>query len=268
MKTIRLLLAAIVLAACSFSASAGEIFRFGPRIGTEVNSMRLNSDVFNSDNRAGFTGGLMMEVNVPLVGIAFDLSVMYVHRLNNNSLKAGATDSPDQNSMLTADSYIKRDYIEIPLNFKYKIGLPIVGKVVSPYLFTGPSFAFLASKRHINEAYKNKAFDVAWNFGVVPDRCVSRHRPSLSTPCAISGSSLTRTTKYIRSTLRPLDHSLSIRLPRSMAQSRLPRLRFIGVNLNNNSWKEEMENCNPALLYDETNSPVPGHNQYLQLLRR
>ena len=166
MKTIRLLLAAIVLAACSFSASAGEIFRFGPRIGTEVNSMRLNSDVFNSDNRAGFTGGLMMEVNVPLVGIAFDLSVMYVHRLNNNSLKAGASDSPDQNSMLTADSYIKRDYIGIPLNFKYKIGLPIVGKVVSPYLFTGPSFAFLASKRHINEAYKNKAFDVAWNFGV------------------------------------------------------------------------------------------------------
>ncbi|MFG6387103.1 outer membrane beta-barrel protein [Muribaculum intestinale] len=166
MKTIRLLLAAIVLAACSFSASAGEIFRFGPRIGTEVNSMRLNSDVFNSDNRAGFTGGLMMEVNVPLVGIAFDLSVMYVHRLNNNSLKAGASDSPDQSSMLTADSYIKRDYIEIPLNFKYKIGLPIVGKVVSPYLFTGPSFAFLASKRHINEAYKNKAFDVAWNFGV------------------------------------------------------------------------------------------------------
>lgn len=166
MKTIRLLLAAIVLAACSFSASAGEIFRFGPRIGTEVNSMRLNSDVFNSDNRAGFTGCLMMEVNVPLVGIAFDLSVMYVHRLNNNSLKAGASDSPDQNSMLTADSYIKRDYIEIPLNFKYKIGLPIVGKVVSPYLFTGPSFAFLASKRHINEAYKNKAFDVAWNFGV------------------------------------------------------------------------------------------------------
>ena len=157
MKTIRLLLAAIVLAACSFSASAGEIFRFGPRIGTEVNSMRLNSDVFNSDNRAGFTGGLMMEVNVPLVGIAFDLSVMYVHRLNNNSLKAGASDSPDQNSMLTADSYIKRDYIEIPLNFKYKIGLPIVGKVVSPYLFTGPSFAFLASKRHIN---------VAWYFGV------------------------------------------------------------------------------------------------------
>ena len=128
--------------------------------------MRLNSDVFNSDNRAGFTGGLMMEVNVPLVGIAFDLSVMYVHRLNNNSLKAGASDSPDQSSMLTADSYIKRDYIEIPLNFKYKIGLPIVGKVVSPYLFTGPSFAFLASKRHINEAYKNKAFDVAWNFGV------------------------------------------------------------------------------------------------------
>lgn len=165
MKSLKAL---VLLAAMAIglSAHAGDIFRFGPRVGVEVNSMRLNSDVFNTENRAGFTGGLQLEANVPLVGIAFDLSVMYVHRVNNNSPIQGAGATTDQDAMLASSRYKNRDYIEIPLNFKYKIGLPLVGKIVSPYVFTGPSFGILASKRDITNAYKNKAFDVSWNFGV------------------------------------------------------------------------------------------------------
>lgn len=168
MKLFRILLSVVVLAAASFGAQAEKIFRFGPRVGTEVNSMRLNSEVFNSNNRAGFTGGLMFEANVPVIGLAFDLSVMYVHRVNSNTIKAGegANVDPNEVTMLASSRYRKRDYIEIPLNFKYRFGLPVVGKVVSPYVFTGPSIAFLTSKRAINEAYKNRSFDVSWNFGV------------------------------------------------------------------------------------------------------
>lgn len=166
MKLLKGLLTLVLAATVSLSAAAGDIFRFGPRIGTEVSSMKLNSDVFNADNRAGFTGGLMMEVNVPLINLGFDLSVMYVHRVNANSLKNGISDTnPDQLEMLGNDNYRKRDYIEIPLNVKYKFGLPVVGKIVSPYIFTGPSFAFLASKKAINAAYENKSFDVSWNVG-------------------------------------------------------------------------------------------------------
>ncbi len=165
MKNIRILLVAVLVFA-GITANAGDVFRFGPKAGVEVNSMRLNSDLFNDDNRAGFTGGLMMEVNVPLIGLGFDLSVMYVHRVNANTVKSGANIDADENALLTSDNYRNRDYIEIPLNIKYKIGLPVVGKVVSPYIFTGPSFAFLTSKRAINEAFENKAFDIAWNFGV------------------------------------------------------------------------------------------------------
>lgn len=166
MKLLKGLLTFVLAATVSLSAAAGDIFRFGPRIGTEVSSMKLNSDVFNADNRAGFTGGLMMEVNVPLINLGFDLSVMYVHRVNANSLKSGISDTnPDQLEMLGNDNYRKRDYIEIPLNVKYKFGLPVVGKIVSPYIFTGPSFAFLASKKAINAAYENKSFDVSWNVG-------------------------------------------------------------------------------------------------------
>lgn len=34
---------------------------------------------------------------------------------------------------------------------------------------------------------------------------------------------------------------------------------FVGVNLNNSSWMEDMENCNPVVLYDET------HSQFLTI---
>jgi len=166
MKILRLLLAALILTGLSTTASAEKIFRFGPRIGTEVNSMRLNSDVFNNDNRAGFTGGLMFEANVPMIGLCFDLSVMYVHRVNDTELKTGATVDANEGAMIDADSYRKRDYIEIPLNVKYRFGLPVVGKFLSPYVFTGPSFAFLTSRQAINDAYRNKKLDVSWNFGI------------------------------------------------------------------------------------------------------
>ena len=33
-------------------------------------------------------------------------------------------------------------------------------------VFTGPSFAFLCSKKAITDAYKNKSVDIAWNFGL------------------------------------------------------------------------------------------------------
>ena len=164
MKKLKVLLLAIAAIAVSALPAAAQ-FRFGPRVGVAVNSMRLNKDVFNNDNRAGFTGGLQAEFTIPVVNLAFDLSVMYVHRVSDsNAIGTGA--NADDNALLEADNFKKRDYIEIPLNFKYKIGLPIVGKIVSPYIFTGPSFAFLASKRDITAAYQNKAFDVAWNFGV------------------------------------------------------------------------------------------------------
>lgn len=164
MKYLRLLLAAVVLCSFSFGAQAEKIFRFGPKVGVEVNNMRLNTSVFDSDNRAGFTGGLMFEANVPLIGLCFDLSVMYVHRVNSNT--ATATVSADEQSLIDSDSYTSRDYIELPLNIKYRFSLPAVGNFVAPYIYTGPSFAFLTSKQAINEAFKNKSFDVSWNFGV------------------------------------------------------------------------------------------------------
>ncbi|MDE6207795.1 MAG: porin family protein [Muribaculaceae bacterium] len=163
MKSIKAILtAALLVVACALPASAQ--FRFGVRLGTEVNSMRLNKDVFDNDNRAGFTGGLMTEFTVPVVNLGFDLSVMYVHRVSASTADANA--SADIKDMLSSDKFRKRDYIEIPLNLKYKLALPAISRIVAPYVTTGPSFSILASKKAINNAFENKAFDVAWNFGL------------------------------------------------------------------------------------------------------
>lgn len=143
---------AIVMAiAIVFPASAQ--FAIGPRLGVTVNKFKFDESIMASDNRAGFTGGLQIEFVVPIVNLGFDLSAMYVHRssdLTINSIKES----------------VGRDYIEIPLNLKYKLGLPIVGKIISPYIFTGPSFAFLTSKKAISEFYTSKKCDISWNVGI------------------------------------------------------------------------------------------------------
>ena len=160
MKSIKTLLLALAIV---IAIPASAQFRWGVRLGTEVNSMRLDKSVFNNENRAGFTGGLMCEFTVPIIGVGFDLSAMYVHRVSNSTV---TTSNADDAALVESSRFKNRYYIEIPLNLKYKLSLPVVSKILVPYVTTGPSFSVLTSKRAITEAYKNKALDVAWNFGL------------------------------------------------------------------------------------------------------
>lgn len=145
----------VILAAFLAIMPASAQFRFGIKAGVNVSSLHFNNtvldDLKNSDNRTGFTGGLMCEFTVPIIGLGFDLSAMYTHRVNDVQTAAVAKYS--------------NDYIEIPINLKYKLGLPVIGKIITPYFFTGPSFAFLTSKKRIENAFQNKATDVTWNLG-------------------------------------------------------------------------------------------------------
>ena len=150
LRTVFLAVVALVAAVCTVQSDAQ--FRIGPKVGMNVNSMHFNSGVFDDDNRMGFTGGLMAEFTVPVIGLGFDISAMYVHR---NDRWATENESGKNN----------RDYIEIPLNLKYKFGLPEIVMVLSPSLTPGPCVWFLTSRRAINDAMRNKSVDWAWNFG-------------------------------------------------------------------------------------------------------
>lgn len=158
MKSLKRIVIAMALI-LAFGVSANAQIKFGVKAGVVVNDLKFDKDVVATDNRTGFTGGLMMEVNLPIINLGVDASVMYVRRSADVSYNIA-----NGNETLTTDK-INNDYIEVPVNLKYKFGLPGVGKIVAPYIFTGPSFAFLTSKKAINDAWENKKFDLSWNFG-------------------------------------------------------------------------------------------------------
>lgn len=151
MKSLKCLLLALVFILGS-AATANAQFRFGVKAGINVNSMHFSKEMFHHDNQAGFVGGLTAQFTVPVIGVGADISALYVRR----------------NASFLADNNIpsnKRDYIEIPLNLRWNIGIPGISKIVCPYLTTGPSVAFLTSKTMYQDAFKNKTTDWAWNFG-------------------------------------------------------------------------------------------------------
>ncbi len=156
MSVIKRIAALVIAIAAILPASAQ--FAIGPRVGINVNSLHFNKDLFDSDNRVGYNAGVEMEFTVPVIGVGFDLSLMYVNRKGQYRENPDLTTSNIDNASCS--------YIEIPLNFKYKLGLPAIGSIITPYVFTGPSFAFRTSKEAVTEFYKSKKCDIAWNFGI------------------------------------------------------------------------------------------------------
>ena len=78
---------AILLAVVLFSAvSADAGIRFGIKAGLNVNEFHFDkNELLKSDNRCGWTGGVMTEIMIPVVGIGFDASVMYT-RMNAEAI--------------------------------------------------------------------------------------------------------------------------------------------------------------------------------------
>lgn len=154
MKLFKKLFVAIALCAL-FATPAMAQFRFGVKAGVAINDLKFNKDVFESSNQTGFTGGVVTEFTVPVIGIGVDASLLYARRSADVPVGGNHNITESEN----------RDYIDIPINLKWKIGIPAVSKIVSPFITTGPDFSFLVSKKNINEAWKNKTFDTAWTVG-------------------------------------------------------------------------------------------------------
>lgn len=149
----RIFFALVLVMAVAVPASAQ--FRFGVKAGATINKLHFDKDVLSSDNRTGFVGGVMAEFTAPLIGVGMDCSILYANR---------SFEYADPETMQTGHK--TRSYIDIPLNLKYKLALPGVSKIVCPFLTTGPDFSFLCSKKNMNNAFKNRSFDFAWNFGL------------------------------------------------------------------------------------------------------
>jgi opacity protein-like surface antigen len=144
MKKITAILASVIVAiAFALPATAG--VRIGPKLGVCVNEMHFNKDVFKTSNRTGFTGGLMIDGTIPLVGFGFDASLMYVRR--------------------AAAEKVNYDYLTIPVNLKYRFTIPAVSNIVLPFLTTGPEWSYLINHTKVAGLdSKNSCF--SWGVGL------------------------------------------------------------------------------------------------------
>lgn len=158
MKNLKLFCVAVVVAVCACMAPSAQAvgpFKFGIKAGMTVNSLKFNKSLLDADNRSGFTVGGMVQFGTPL-GFGVDGSVMFTRR---------SSEWPVSNGKEEYITNFNRNYIEIPINLRWNFTIPVISRIVTPYLATGPDFSFLCSKKNFNDAVKSRTVDVAWNFG-------------------------------------------------------------------------------------------------------
>ncbi len=153
MKNVKHLIIVAMLAIFACGQANAE-FRFGVKAGLNINKLHLTEIEKNisSDNQCGFTAGVMTEFIAPVLGLGFDLSVMYTHM--NNEINEGL-----------AEGTVGKNFLEIPLNLKYKFKLPVVSSFLSPMLYTGPTMALKLDKSTFKDL-QTKTVQMGWNIGV------------------------------------------------------------------------------------------------------
>lgn len=127
--------------------------KMGIRGGLTLNKMKFDREVINSDNRLGYSAGVVLDVNIPVVGIGVEASAMYTYR---------------EDKLFDDNEYFKRHYIDIPIHARYRLSLPAARKIVAPIVFTGPSFSVLFKDDAPTKLENSKTY-LSWDVGAGVD---------------------------------------------------------------------------------------------------
>ena len=130
--------------------------KFGVKGGLNISSVHLNSDILKADNVTGFQIGPMIETTIPLIGVGLDAAILYSQK------------GMDVKSETGTSTNVKTDYIDVPVNLKWKFGLPII----KGYLAAGPYIGFRVGgdkfwdiPGSVADQVKAKNFSAGLNFG-------------------------------------------------------------------------------------------------------
>ena len=158
MNNLKRILLAIAVILTAAGVAQAKTIAFGVRAGMNVNSLRFNENIGSADNSVGWTAGVFAELNLPL-GFGADAGLMYARMNNKTELEKNGENLLDEGKVYG------KNFLEIPVNIKYKFSLPVVGSVFSPYIFTGPNFALKLDK-NVYDDFKTRTFQMAWNVGL------------------------------------------------------------------------------------------------------
>jgi len=140
----------MVVAASMFATNANAQIKFGVKGGLNVSSLKLNDDMWATDNKAGFFFGPMVKVTVPLVGLSFDAAALYDQKAAK--MHWGDVVGADMSQTTT----IKQQCIDIPINIRYGVGL---GSLANVFVFAGPQWG-------INVGDKNFKWDASSSYSL------------------------------------------------------------------------------------------------------
>lgn len=163
MKTFHKALLVALVAIFSFGYASAD-FRFGVKAGLSFNkldyklsgSQEIADQLKDPSNQTGWMAGVMAEFTIPIINIGADASVLYAH----------------QNVSASEEKYYgNKNFIDIPINLKWKIGIPVINKIISPIIYTGPDFLFALNKSKLDVVdvmyiKDNKTCEVGWNVGI------------------------------------------------------------------------------------------------------
>jgi len=168
MKTKCSLIALFIAAAVVVNAQG---LRFGAKGGLNVATVKFNNSILDSDNTTGFHIGPILEIMTPVPGIGVDLAVLFTQ-------KGAEVHNSWPSDVMAPDDIVKEfeelgettksNFIEIPINLKWKMMLP----AVKPFLAAGPYISIplsgdkIWSVPHSNfsEQFKNRSFGAGLNF--------------------------------------------------------------------------------------------------------
>lgn len=144
-KTVALVLIAL---AALITVPAKAQVKFGIKGGLNISTVHFNKEIMSKGNMTGFQIGPMIEARIPLVGLGIDAAVLY----SQKGLGIGSQD-------------IKTDYLDVPVNLKWKFGLPII----KGYFAAGPYVGFRVGGdkvwKVLNDQIEAKSFSAGLNFG-------------------------------------------------------------------------------------------------------
>ena len=103
----------------------------------------------------------MGEYTVPRIGLGVDLSLMYT-RMNSEveaHIKTGSL-----NTGALAEYNVGKNFLEIPLNLKYKFSIPVVRHIFAPMVYTGPTLALKLDGSQ--NSFATKTCQWGWNVGI------------------------------------------------------------------------------------------------------
>lgn len=135
----------VLVAATYFAVPANAQLKFGIKGGLNITDMSLSNDVFETSNRTGFFIGPTIKFTLPIVGLGIDASALYDQREGEVNVEA------DDNTLVS--TRLKQKSINIPINFRYDIGL---GSLAAVYLAAGPQFGFNVGDKN-QSLYKDVA---------------------------------------------------------------------------------------------------------------